>query len=394
MINSNSVYNITRSLLGSAQFFLLSVLVIYFTSIENWGAFINSYLVWSICVLIFNSGTKDFLIKSMSVQPATIWEIISGNIKLRILGGVISSIVVLIVPIGGLVEKLFMILVIFLKVLSFTFEGLIIYHKEFKYSFFVELFSLVLMSLLIIAASYFVAINPTNLLGFIVISEVFKIVWYERLFEVFKNFSFHTESVFHYAKRMLPFIGAGIIGLIMNKIDLYIVGLLIDDNRLIGQYHVLNTFANLLIVVVSSLFTVRNKVIFRIPLSKFKNVNSMYSLYAMGLTGIGIFLFSLLSNYFFQFEVSLFQLFAIAIIVMAFSSYFLYIYLLMRVNKMYLVNKIILISGMVNMLTSVILIPYFKLEGALIAAAISNLLALALLRWYGRDVLVNKMPWI
>jgi O-antigen/teichoic acid export membrane protein len=180
----------------------------------------------------------------------------------------------------------------------------------------------------------------------------------------------------------------------MNKIDLYIVGLLIDDNRLIGQYHVLNTFANLLIVVVSSLFTVRNKVIFRIPLSKFKNVNSMYSLYAMGLTGIGIFLFSLVSNYFFQFEVSLFQLFAIAITVMAFSSYFLYIYLLMRVNKMYLVNKIILISGMVNMLTSVILIPYFKLEGALIAAAISNLLALALLRWYGRDVLVNKMPWI
>ena len=148
MRNSDYFYSISRSILGPLQIFVLSLLVIHFTSLSNWGAFISIYLVCSVCVLLINSGTKEFLVKSISLNPSSIWHFASNNTSIRFIFSILSTLVVLFIPLGSTPEKVMMISVIVLRVLTSTFEGLIVYQKVFKQSFFAEFISLLLIFIL------------------------------------------------------------------------------------------------------------------------------------------------------------------------------------------------------------------------------------------------------
>jgi O-antigen/teichoic acid export membrane protein len=64
--------------------------------------------------------------------------------------------------------------------------------------------------------------------------------------------------------------------------------------------------------------------------------------------------------------------------VLLFSSYALYIYVLLRVDKMKQVNSMVLVSGVTNVVLNLLLIPYYQIEGALMAVTISNMVMLFL----------------
>lgn len=378
MRNSDYFYSISRSILGPFQFFVLSLLVIHFTSLANWGAFISIYLVWSICVLLINSGTKEFLVKSISLNPSSIWLFASNNTSVRFILSVIAGVALLFIPFGSSLEKGMMMLVIVLKVLTFTFEGLIVYQKVFKQSFFAELLSLVLICILIATGKYFGYLQPAYILAYIVVGDIFKVVIYEHNLKLFKNYSFYSFSVLQNIKELLPFFGAGILGLVMNKADLYIFGLFITDKELIAQYHILNTFSNLLLITVSAALSVRNKVIFRVSLNKLKTIQRVYLKYSLGLILSGGISFYLLSPFLFQYKITHVQLLLVMLTVLLFSSYALYIYVLLRVDKMKQVNSMVLVSGVTNVVLNLLLIPYYQIEGALMAVTISNMVMLFL----------------
>ncbi|TAE83062.1 MAG: hypothetical protein EAY81_08685 [Bacteroidetes bacterium] len=357
----------------------MSVMVIYYTSLANWGAFISIYLVWSICVLLINSGTKEFLVKSVSQSPAHIWPVVSHNTTLRLLLSLVSVAIIVAFPFGSLTEKAAMVVVILFRVLTSTFEGIIVYEKAFKQSFFIELLSFVVIVVLIVTGSYTDALLPDHILAFIIAGDLVKIICYEWLFGLFKHYVVQSFSIAQSIKQMLPFLGVGIIGFVMNKADLYLFGLFITNKELIGQYHILNTLSNLLIVVISSLIVVRNKAVFRVSLDKFKAIQLVYFKYSAGLILLGLSSFYLVSPMLFQYKVTLIQLLFIALTALAFSRYILYIHLQMRLDNMKTVNKILAIAGLVNVVAGVLLIPYLQVEGALISVTISNGIVLMVL---------------
>ena len=378
MRNSDYFYSISRSILGPLQLFVLSLLVIHFTSLSNWGAFISIYLVWSVCVLLINSGTKEFLVKSISLNPSSIWLFASNNTSIRFIFSLLSALVVLFIPLGSTPEKVMMMSVIVLRVFTSTFEGLIVYQKVFKQSFFAELISLLLICILTAIGKYYGFLQPVYILAYIVMGDIFKVVIYEHNLKLFKNYSFNSFNVLQSIKELLPFLGAGILGLVMNKADLYIFGLFITDKELIAQYHILNTFSNLLLITVSAALSVRNKVIFRVSLNKLKTIQRVYLKYSLGLILSGGISFYLLSPFLFQYKITLVQLLLIMLTVLLFSSYALYIYVLLRLDKMKQVNSMVLVSGVTNVVLNLLLIPYYQIEGALMAVTISNMVMLFL----------------
>lgn len=378
MKNSDYFYSILRSILGPFQFFLLSVLVIRFTSMANWGAFISMYLVWSIFVFLINSGTKEFLMKSISQSPSSIWLFASNNTSIRFIFSIISGAAILFVPLVSTLDKGMMMLVIILRVFTFTFEGLIIYQKVFKQSFFTEFLSLLLICILVAIGNYYGYLQPVYILIYIILADILKIIIYEYNLKLFKNYSFNTFSFLQSIKELLPFLGAGILGLVMNKADLYIFGLFVTNKELIAQYHILNTFSNLLLITVSAALTVRNKVIFRVSINKLKSIQQVYLKYSFGLILSGGALFYLFQPYLFQYKITPLQLLLIMLTVLVFSCYAFYIHILLRLDKMKLVNTNVLISGITNVGLNFVLITYYQIEGALIAVIISNVVMLLL----------------
>lgn len=378
MRNSDYFYSILRSILGPFQLFLLSVLVIRFTSMANWGAFISMYLIWSIFVFLINSGTKEFLVKSISQSPSSIWLFASNNTSIRFIFSITSGAFILFIPLVSTLDKGMMMLVIILRVFTFTFEGLIIYQKVFKQSFFTEILSLLLICILVAIGNYYGYLQPVYILTYIVLADILKIIIYEYNLKLFKNYSFNTFSILQSIKELLPFLGAGILGLVMNKADLYIFGLFVTEKEIIAQYHILNTFSNLLLITVSAALTVRNKVIFRVSINKLKSIQQVYLKYSYGLILSGGALFYLFQPYLFQYKITPLQLLLIMLTVLVFSYYAFYIHILLRLDKMKLVNTNVLISGIINVGLNFVLIPYYQIEGALIAVTISNVVMLLL----------------
>jgi O-antigen/teichoic acid export membrane protein len=390
MIKQNTFYSIARSLLGSFQFFFISVMVIHYTSFTNWGAFISLYLVWSICVLLINSGTKELLVKSVSQSPAYMWPIISHNTSLRLLLSLVSIAIIITLPIGSISEKVAMVVIILSRVLTSTFEGIIVYEKEFRQSFFVELFSFVVITVLIVICSYANALQPIHILLFLIAGDLVKVICYEWVFRLFKHYVVQSFSITQSIKQMLPFSGAGIIGFVMNKADLYLFGLFITNQELIGQYHILNTLSNLLIVVVSSLIVVRNKALFRMPLDKLSGIQRVYFKHSTGLILLGLLSFYLFSPMLFQYKVTLLQLLLIAITAVVFSRYMFYINLQMRLDNMKTVNKVLTLAGLISVVAGIVLIPYFQVEGALFSVALSNGVVLVAMHQLSKKQIVYK----
>ncbi len=385
MIKGDAVYSILRSALTSFQFFLLSVLVIQFSSLSNWGGFVNAYLVWSFFVMITNSGSKEFLVKSISKTPSNKWYLLSTNTTLRFLLNIPAIVFICLLPSEGIIEKTLMIMIVFLRVLIFTFESIIVYEKKFKISLVVELISFCMLIAIVFIAHYFKAIYPVYILAYVVISDVVKLIGYDILFKFKSNFKVSSFAPVQSFKSTLPFVISGIMGLIMNKADLYIFGIFIKDNELMAEYHILNTLSNLFLIVIGSMVMVRIKVIFRMPLVKFNLVQRVYILYSLAFVLIGLTCFYFLSPFLFHYRVSIVKLLLIALNVLVFSGYILHIYLQSRLDNMRLTNTIIGIAGLVNIICSMMLIPLFKIEGALLAVLLANLVVLIPMNYFSKN---------
>jgi O-antigen/teichoic acid export membrane protein len=378
MIKGNTIFSMGRSLLGALQNILISIIVIHFSSITNWGEFVSSYLIWSILVLLINGGSKDFIIKSVSLNPGDYWLIISNNLSLRFILSLFSLWAIVFIPFSSPLEKWLVMLIILLRAFTFSFEAMVVYAQNFKQSLVIELFSFIAVILLIISGSYFNCLQPKHIILFMILGELMKLISFNKLFLLSKNFQLQSIAVLQNLKELSPFIGLSLIGLIINKADLYVFGLLIDSKELIGQYHILNSLNNILIVIVSSFLALRNKVLFRVALGKIRSIQLAYLFYAILSSIILTGTFYMVSPFFFKFNLTLVQLAIIVFTTLFFSGTQIYIYLLMRVNKMKYIHFILLLTGILNIFLSMLFIPNYHINGALGSVLISYILAFIL----------------
>lgn len=373
MINKDGIYSMLRSLLGSFQFFVISVFVIQLTSVAVWGNFISMYLVWSMIVLLINSGTKEFLVKSISQHPAQIWTILSQNTSLRFLLSVIACALVYVLYQHTNSVKVIMTVIIILRVFTSSLEGLIVFHKSFKQSFFVELVVFVMICGIIFWGNYVHSLTPIYVLFCIGVGDVLKLILYELIFSFFRKIHLTLAAVKNSFIELAPFIGIGIIGLIMNKADLYLLGMFETNHETIGQYQILNTFCNMLIVLVSAFVLVRNKILYRIRMSTFLSIRKIYFYYVVVFVILATVVFYVVSPFLFHYRLMIYQLCLVMITVIIYSWYSFDIFLLLRFNRAITVNKVLAASAAVCIVFGLFLIPTFHIDGALVAVALANL---------------------
>jgi len=371
-----TIYSLLRNLLGAIQFFLISVLVIQFTSLDNWGAFISLYLVWSFFVMIINTGTKDFLVKTISKDPRSMWLILSHNTTVRLLLSIITCLIVLLLPQINILEKVMMLSIILLRVFAATFEGFIVYEKAFKQSFYVELGGFVVIILLVFLGNILGALEPIHIFAYIVVSDCIKIGGYQYFFRALEHYKRKPLQLVSSIKEILPFFISGFIGFLMSKADLYIFSSFAHDKQLIAQYHILNTFSNLIFVAISSITTVRSKAIFRMPLHRFRPLQLSYFIYSLVFVMVLLLGFYIVCPMIFQYKVSVIQVILIGATSMIASSYLMYFFMLTRFEKMEQINMALAIAAVVNIISGMMLIPNWGIEGALTSVCLSNVVVL------------------
>lgn len=376
MINKDSIYSLLRSFLGSFQFFVISVLVIQFTSITNWGNFISIYLVWSVCVLLINSGTKDFLVKTISKNPPQLYTVLSQSTSLRLILSIVPSVIVLVWYNNAVAVKLLMVFAIYLRVFTSSIEGLIVFQKAFKQSFYTELVAFGAICMLIFLGFQINQLSPVYILFSICFVDILKLVIYEFIFSLFKQLSLSFNSFNKSIRELVPFIGIGVIGLIMNKADLYLMGVFFSEHETIGHYQIINTLSNILIVSVSSFLLVRNKTMYRIPLQRFNKLQTVYLYYVFAFLTVACVAFYNLAPFLFHLRLPVYQLGMVLLTVLIYSKYSFDIFLNLRLDRVVVVNKVLAISAVANVLFGLMLIPLFKINGALVSVLLANVAAL------------------
>lgn len=376
MIVADALYNLLRNVLGAVQFFLISVLVIHFTSLGNWGAFISLYLVWSFVVMLINSGTKDFLVKAISKDPKNMWAVLSRNTTLRLLLSAIICLLFLFLPGINMLDKIIMVVVICLRVFTSTFEGFIIYEKVFKRALFIDLGCLSMIVLLVFFGNILGVLEPTHILLYIVIGDMIKVLVYQYFFKALENYKRQPLLLVSNIKEAFPFMLTGFIGFLMSKADLYIFGSFIHDKQLIAQYHILNTFSNLIFVAIASILTVRSKVIFRMPLHRFRPLQRAYFIYCLVFVIVFLLSFFIVCPIVFQFKVSVMQVVLIGVTCMIANSYLMHFFILTKFEKMGQINRALAIAAVVNIISGIMFTPIWRIEGALISVCLSNLVVL------------------
>lgn len=372
MINSVVAYSVSRSILSAFQVFLVSIFVIHFSSLSNWGSFVQIYLIAALCVLIINSGSKDYLIKTISHTPALMWEHLSANTYYRLLLNLFIPLIIFgFLPFEPLLGAGIVGMVLMRTLLS-SYEAIIIYQKAFKRCFYIDIASLTLLCIVIICGHYYAGLNSSFLIYCFVLADLVKLVFYDYAFGFFRHLTFVRKTVTQQLTATAPFLLSGIIGFLINKADLYLFSALIKDPQLVAKYHILNTLSNMLVIVISALVQVRNKEIFRLPLHKLQTLINTYLKLGFGLCAFILTTFYLVAPVIFGFTPQPLHLLLIASSVMAFTVYMFYIQLQYRMNKVHLVNLIIGISGTIGVIIGLWLIPYYEITGALIATFIAN----------------------
>lgn len=384
MVNNVVVYSILRTGLSTFQVFFISVCVVQYSSLSNWGSFVQVYLAWSLGALLINAGSKDFLIKTISQTPALIWQHVSANTMYRMLLNLAVPLVVLgffsFTPFVGIG----VVVMVLLRTGLSTYEAIIIYQKSFEKAFWADLALLVLICLAVWVGQYMGQLTVAYLVCCFVVFDVIRLLLYEKLLGCIKHITLSYRDIAAQFNVTAPFFISGIIGFLINKSDLYLFNAMIDDPNLIAQYHILNTIFNVLIIVISSMLQIRSKELFRLPFHSLQKLIRVYIRISIVLSIAALLLFYLASPFVFGYQPDLVHLCLIACGVIAFTVYMFYIQFQYRINQGFRVNMIIGISGVMGLLLGVWWIPLYQITGAVSAVLLSNLAVGAGLWWYSR----------
>lgn len=374
MIKGDALFNILKNVLATFQLFILSIIVVQLTSLAVWGDFIRVYLICTLIVMLINTGSKEFLITAISHTPTQQWQLLYNHFWFRFL------LLLAIVPGLFLFAKfnvitlLIVLIMIFIRTILSSVDGLVVYDKAFNLSFYVELFSLFMLLIMLITAYNFTKLNTHVILLLIIFIDTVKLFAFNHRFKLFRYFRVQDYSFLKQVKSITPYMLIGIIGFVMNKADLYVFTWLSPDKESVAVYHILNTLTNGILIIISSMILVRSKVFFRMPLSLIKPLQFKYLLYSSAIIMFCLGLFYAVAPIVFKYNVGVLALLLIGLNGIVFSQYVILIYLNLRFNQIKNNNLIIGVAGCTQIAATFLLVPVFNVEGALSAVLLSNLI--------------------
>ena len=210
-----SQYGVSQ-LLAVFSILLVSLIIVRFHSVELWGEYAE-LLIWSNFFLLFLSfGNHDFLLKEFSKSPSTINQQWTSNLIARSILLIPSFLLIYFIPIFNSLEFLIFILIL-LQFFNQSFKVLIVYHRKFNYTIWVEIgFNICLFAIIFFTLE---TIDLKGLIIAIIIAQALKLIGYSFLLKGFNNIRYHFQ--FDELKRAAPFFVPLAVGTIRVKVDAY-----------------------------------------------------------------------------------------------------------------------------------------------------------------------------
>jgi O-antigen/teichoic acid export membrane protein len=338
-----------------------SVLVFQLKSPELWGEFVKVSIIVQLLSFVTGWGQRDYLIKNFSKSPKGIYLNWGNSVysRLPILFLVLTVIFFLPFPLS---TKIIMCLWLIGHYFGSSFQVIILFLRKFKFSFWCELLTGIILPLLIFI--YASNLSVLVILSGVVIGLLFKMALYAFYFREFllsKYFGFDQRHII----KGFPFFLPSVLGLVQSRIDTYFVAIYLEE-QVLAYYNIFISLLNFSYNVINFIITPFSKNIYRISLPSLKKlqynvvlISSLFAIFSMLVSK------SILPYYY---GYSLPNLFFIigTLNIVAFSTYVLIINKLFRFNLQKLVSIVPLVILILQIPISIYLIPIYSIQGALI----------------------------
>lgn len=376
-ISSNAARQTFVSVVG----ILIPFMVIEHATKEIWGEFVSILLYSLLATQIINWGNKEYVLRKFSENPSEIKECFSSFLVTRFPLVLFFSIIAFFL--FKIEFGLYLFFWIFGRFLIHSYEALILFEKKFYASLAIELGCFILF---IVVFYSFSVINTVRLVQAYSLLQLSKGMCYWLLF--YTKFSLKTKLNFNYYKDSFWFFLLSILGFLASKIDVYIVEQF-DDKLMTSDYQIINGLLVFIMSISAFIYSPFTKNIYRFTEITIQKTKKKLALFGILIVPISLLILHIILYYFLH--VSLSFWFYVVAFFYAFPSfvYGIEILYLFKQNKEKMVVYYSLIIVLVNfIITYFFLLFNYGIIGALLGAAISQLVALFLfnLKKYKNDI--------
>lgn len=378
-----SLYGLSQSITPLGHL-LISYFIIKFKSIAFWGSYVE-VLIWvNLILLLLSFGNKAFLLKEFSKTPSSLYQLWFSNFINRSILLVPSFLIIIFTPFFS--DKILLTcLWLLLLLITQSYQVLILYLKDFKFSLVIEI---IFNSIILLFV--FLKIETLDLLEFlsiVVFSNLVKallsiIYYYKKTKGLTLNFSFSE------LKKNIPYFIPLTLGTIRVKIDTYFANTFFSVSDL-GRYQILISFISIGHITTTYFVNPYLKVFFRVSDAVIKKIKHQFFVF-----GVFYGLAFVLATYFIITNVYLIH-FTLENYITVFVFFIPLLFQMILVNQIYkydqqnLVSYVALFVIFLQLITGYFLIQEQGIQGALLLKAASQWL-ITILLWFWFKKVKNK----
>ncbi|WP_298311602.1 hypothetical protein [uncultured Aquimarina sp.] len=346
-----SLYGLGQSIPMITQV-IISLLIIKKHSTILWGEYVT-LLLWVNFIILFSYfGNKNYLLKQFSEQPGKIHTTWLSNFSTRFFIFLFIGIVSFFIP---LFEPYYILILVWLFLLFFnqSFEVLILYQKDFKFNFSVELIRnvFITITLLLLSGSLELEQFLKIIIGGLLIKAICYTFFYRRTL-------MNTKIVLDKQSLILsvPFLIPMVLGTLRTKIDSY-YGTIYFSKEDLSHYQIFISFITLIQLGVAYTINPFIKIFYRISKKTRIVIEKQFLYLGIGIGAIAITIIYGIITYIYEFPFSnmsylLGYLFMIT----------LFVHLLL-INEFYKYNKQTLVAIIIGVIAIIqVVLGYFTIN--------------------------------
>jgi len=378
----NSGRNIVPLALNS----LISFLVIKFSSFSVWGELVSYIIIINLCTQLVGWGSKQYLLREFSLDNSKVSTNWSENVKARVPLLIIVLLIILLLRI----PEDFKFMLVFWQIIIFinrSYEVLILYFKKMKFFLLMEIMlSLISISIVIVSNKN---ITVRLVLFVFVVIEFIRLLILGMYFNKKVLYNFTASINLKILSAGFIFFLLGTIGMLQSRLDLYFVALLLHKNEL-AVYQILINYILLIQAATGFIIQPYLKEIYRMNHRTLSKYSFRFTLFGLIISVPITFSLAFILEKIYGIDISWNIIFLSYLYIVPIFYYTIRVYVLYKIKK----ESLILITGISVLVLSIplnfFLISIFKINGALFAGVIGELLSLSFYFFFEKKVgLIN-----
>lgn len=381
---------VTKRLLmiGSGALFQMissfsTAIVAYFVyaneGVAVWGQFAGIWMLLTILTVVFNFGSKDFLLKEFSLSNKQPEKICTHYMWLRLpllLAAILFTFLFFYIN-----QAITLIALVITSFVVNSYQPLLIFEKRFNLLLIAEVLGILAQLFFLYCQEIPLQLNM--LLSSFLIYNLTKFLMV--LFMFYKDIIPQMKITFKLVqfKPLWPFFLLTLGGMLVNKSDFMIVAAMLDDESR-AHYQLISTFSTMGIIAAHAVLQPFIKQIYRVKSALLDKIAMNYFLLGIVLSLVYLVVVHIVLSSFFNFQLSKLSLVLIYGIELIFFAINPLVFFIFRKDKQQKFVVIVLVSGAFSLLSAAFLVKPFDIHGALSANFIGNCLMLGLLNFTKR----------